>query len=70
MKKISTRTARKLYETNKPFIMTPGNFKPDSWAAHTISSEGYNEESFDVLCRDFRRYNSIISKHISFWCVA
>lgn len=70
MKKISARVARKLYETNQTFVMTPGNFRPDSWAACIISGEGYNEEGFDILCRDFRRYNSIISERISFWSVA
>lgn len=65
-KKINKRTARKLYRSFKPFIMVPGNFRPDSWTASLVDNDTL-EASFDDLCNAFSYYNSSISKKISFW---
>lgn len=70
MKKITAKQARKLYENYIPFIMVPGNYRPDSWAACPISSKGYEEKDFDTLCNEFHYYNDIISKRISFYTAA
>lgn len=68
MKKITRRKARKLYETNRPFVMVPGDYRPDSWAACLIDSRGHEDQDFDSLCNEFFYYNNEISKCISFWC--
>lgn len=68
-KKINKRLARKLYENFKPFIMVPGDFRLDSWAACFISSSDHVDDSFDTLYNSFCYYNGSISKKVSFWVV-
>lgn len=69
MKKITRQEARKRYLNHEPFIMVPGNYRPDSWAACLIdaSDDYYETNSFDSLCNAFLYYNGEISKRISFY---
>lgn len=69
-KKITRRVARKLYESAKPFIITPGDFRPDSWAACPIDGHDNSTDSFDSLCNAFKYYNASISSRMTFWAVA
>lgn len=68
-KKINRREARKRYETSKPFIMVPGDLRPDSWVASLVDNDTL-DASFDELCNAFSYYNGSISKKISFWVAA
>lgn len=68
MIKISRKQARERYIHHESFIMVPGNYRPDSWAACQIDGEDCSEErSFENLCDAFVYYNASISRKICFY---